>query len=314
MTDTATLRVGTRGSALALWQADHVIARLRDARPDLEIERVVLSTLGDRVLDQSISRIGDKGIFTRELEDALRRGAIHLAVHSLKDLPTDDPEDLEIVAVLERGDRRDAVVSPRGFTLATLPIGAAVGTSSLRRRAQVLARRPDLTVRDLRGNVPTRIDKLQAGHSDAAVMAHAGLVRLGLTDHVTQVLENDEMLPAAGQGAVAVQGRRDDRALQDLAAILDHRETRLTTRAERSVLDTLGGGCLVPIAASATFEPSGLRLRALVASLDGRDVVADEVVVAITDDLSAAAAGASLAHRLLDKGAGAVLARARRAT
>jgi hydroxymethylbilane synthase len=311
--DPPAIRVGTRGSALALWQTDHVIARVRETVPGALVERVVMSTLGDRVLDVPLARIGDKGLFTRELEDSLRSGAIDLAVHSLKDLPTSDADGLAVGAVLEREDARDALVSPTGLTLQTLPEGAVIGTSSLRRRAQLLALRPDLRIEDLRGNVPTRIAKVERGDYDAAVMAHAGLLRLGLTTHVTWPFAPDEMLPAVGQGALAVQCRRGDAALGHVLAALDHRDTRLATAAERALLAALDGGCQVPIAALGTLSNSVLHLRAVVASLDGREVIRDELRGEAADEPAAATLGRRLAVRLIESGAATLVARARAA-
>ncbi len=258
MSDTMSLRAGTRGSRLALWQTDLVASRLRQAWPGLQVERVLITTLGDRVSDVPLPRIGDKGIFTRELEDALRAGTIDLAVHSLKDLPTELPPGLVIAAILERADPRDALVGPSPVTIDTLRAGARVGTSSLRRRAQLLARRPDLDVRDLRGNVPTRVDKVLAGDLDAAVLALAGLTRLGLSDHVVEVFGTDVMLPAPGQGALAVEIRADDQRTAAWVAPLDDRDTRLATTAERTMLAQLEGGCQAPIGALATFADVGI--------------------------------------------------------
>ena len=220
--DTLRLRVGTRASRLALWQTDHVIDRLRQQRPGLEVERVPITTLGDRVTTVALSKIGDKGIFTRELEEGLRTGAIDLAVHSLKDLPTEPPADLAIGAILERDDPRDVLVAGSGATLASLPAGARIGTSSLRRRAQLAATRPDLEIVDIRGNVPTRLEKVWRGDVDAVLLAFAGLRRLGLESHVSEILDPVEMLPAPGQGALAVQMRNDDDRLATLLASLEH--------------------------------------------------------------------------------------------
>ena len=303
------VRVGTRASRLALWQTDHVIARLQAAWPDLELERVPIRTLGDRVTDVPLPRIGDKGLFTRELEDGLHAGAIDLAVHSLKDLPTRSPAELSLGAVLEREDPRDVLVAAAPTTLATLPAGARLGTSSLRRRAQVLAHRPDLDVRDLRGNVPTRIDKvLRGGELDAAVLALAGLRRLGLESHGVERFEADTLLPAPGQGAMAVQIRADDERLASLVALLDHWETRLATGAERALLAVLEGGCHVPIAALASRDPDGLlRLQGLVADLDGRTLVRAGGRARVDSERDARALGERVAQDLLTAGAGRIL-------
>jgi hydroxymethylbilane synthase len=301
------LRVGTRGSRLALWQADHVAGRLSALHPGLEVERVVVRTTGDRVVDTPLSQVGDKGLFTRELEEALRHGTIDVAVHSLKDLPTELPEGLLLVAVLAREDPRDALVGPVSGGLDRLAPGARVGTSSLRRRAQLLARRPDLRVVDLRGNVPTRLEKLASGACDAAVLALAGLRRLGLESHVAAVLEPGELLGAPGQGAVAVEGREDDPRVARLLAPLDDVPARLATSAERALLARLEGGCLVPVGALARTDGGVLRLRGLVAALDGSRVIAGDDDAPAAGEAEACALGARLAERLLGDGAAEIL-------
>ena len=312
MADTMSLRAGTRGSRLALWQTDLVASRLRQAWPGLQVERVLITTLGDRVSDVPLPRIGAKGVFTRELEDALRAGTIDLAVHSLKDLPTELPPGLVIAAILERADPRDALVGPSPVTIDTLRAGARIGTSSLRRRAQLLARRPDLDVRDLRGNVPTRVDKVLAGDLDAAVLALAGLTRLGLSDRVVEVFGTDVMLPAPGQGALAVEIRADDQRTAAWLAPLEDRDTRLATTAERTMLAQLEGGCQAPIGALATFADVGiLRLEGLVIDLDGDDGVRRVVEAPVTDHAGAVALGQAVAAGLHAGGADAILARAR---
>ena len=306
--DPPRLRVGTRASRLALWQTDYVIDRLRQQWPGLDVERVPMTTLGDRVTTVALSKIGDKGIFTREIEDGLRTGAIDLAVHSLKDLPTEPPADLAIGAILERDDPRDVLVAGPGATLASLPAGARIGTSSLRRRAQLAATRPDVEIVDIRGNVPTRLEKVWRGDVDAVLLAFAGLRRLGLESHVSEVLDPAEMLPAPGQGALAVQMRKDDDRLTTLLASLEHAPTRLATTAERALLGFLEGGCQVPVGAFAQFEGSTLQLRAIVASPDGRHVVGRHVSGPVTAVAAAAALGESLGRDLLAGGAERILA------
>ena len=310
--DLGTVRVGTRGSRLALRQAEHVAACLRQEHPALVVERRVVSTAGDRVVDVALSRVGDKGLFTRELEDALKAGRIDVAVHSLKDLPTGMPDGLALGAVMEREDPRDVLVGAWPG-LDALPEAARVGTSSLRRRAQVLARRPDLRVVDLRGNVPTRLTKLQRGECDAAVLALAGLRRLGLEHAVAAVLEPDTMLPAVGQGALAVQCRRGDTRVCALLGPLDHGPTRLAVAAERALLARLEGGCQVPVGCLATPASTRLRLRGLVAALDGSVVVTGVLEEAVIDEQAATGLGERLAERLLAAGAREVLARVRAA-
>jgi hydroxymethylbilane synthase len=274
---------------------------------------VPISTVGDRVTDVPLPRLGDKGVFTRELEDGLRDGTIDLAVHSLKDLPTEQPDGLALAAVLERDDPRDALVAVAPVTLETLARGARVGTSSLRRRAQLLACRPDLDVRDLRGNVPTRVARVTGGALDAAVLAMAGLNRLDMRTHVVHVFEPREMLPAPGQGAMAVQVRAGDRRTLELLSPLDHDATRLCTTAERALLGQLEGGCQVPVGALATFDGDGhICLEGLVASLDGASVVRGTLSARANDDGAAVELGRSLAARLIADGAGEILREVRR--
>ena len=306
------LRAGTRSSRLALWQTDFVISRLQERTPGLSVERVTFSTLGDRVTDVALPSIGGKGLFTRELEDALREGAIDFAVHSLKDLPTAQAPGLSLGAILKREDPRDALVAQAPTTIAALRPGARVGTSSLRRRAQLLARRPDLDIRDLRGNVPTRVDRVVRGDLDAAVLALAGLTRIGLGAHVAGVLEADVMLPAPGQGALAVQMRTGDDHVAAMLASIDDLATRLATTAERALLGRLEGGCQVPVGALATIEDDGvLRLDGLVIDLDGRHHVRQSARASIIDETAAATLGEQLADSLLARGAGEILARVR---
>ena len=263
-------RIGTRGSALALWPAHLIRALLVRAWPALTVEIEVMKTQGDVTLDSPLPQIGGKGVFTAELEAALRSGAIDLAVHSLKDLPTEESAGLIIGAIPERGDPRDALVSRGSHTLDALPTGAAVGTSSLRRAAQLLVLRPDLRLLDIRGNVDTRIRKAldEDGPYDAIVLALAGLERLGRAEEASQWLPLEVMLPAPGQGALAVQCR-DEQASRELLAPLSHRATTLAVTAERAFLAALGGGCAVPVAAHATYSQRRLSLRGRVTSPDG---------------------------------------------
>lgn len=301
------LRVGTRSSRLALWQTDTVIARLQAAWPGVAIERIPISTLGDRVVDVALSRIGDKGLFTRELEDGLRSGTIDLAVHSLKDLPTEPPDGLVVGAILEREDPRDALVAKSGRSLDALPPGARIGTSSLRRRAQLAAIRPDLAIVDLRGNVPTRVAKVLEGDLDAAVLALAGLKRLGLDAHVAEIFDASRLIPAPGQGAMAVQIRAGDGALARLVAPLDHGPTRLAVTAERALLGFLEGGCQVPVGAFTRLDAGVQRLIGCVASLDGRTIVRREASARVRTADDAAALGEALGRDLVDAGAHGIL-------
>ncbi len=292
------VRVGTRSSDLALWQASHVIERLERASPGLRCERVPIRTLGDRVKDVPLPRFGDRGLFTREIESALRAGTIDVAVHSLKDLPTDEPGDLTIAAVLEREDARDVLVSAAGETLDTLPHGARVGTSSVRRRAQVLARRPDLQLLDIRGNVPTRLEKVRRGDYDATLLALAGLKRLGLAGAASEIFAVDRLLPAPGQGALAAQMRTSDASGRDIVSRLDHMPTRLATAAERALLTILDGGCQAPLGAFANWVAAGrLSLDAIVTNDAGTRLLratAERPAATIDDSLALAATVAAV--------------------
>ncbi len=270
------LRIGSRGSQLALWQANYVADALRKDGHTAEI--TVIKTTGDRVLDVPLAQVGTKGMFTKEIEDALAAKMIDLAVHSLKDLPTVMMPGFEIAAVLKREDARDAFVSAKYDSIEALPRNARVGTSSLRRSAQLRAVRPDLDVLSLRGNVDTRLRKLEDAGYDAVILAHAGLLRLGRTENVRALLEPSVMCPAAGQGALAIEVRKDDAATCELLKFLDDADARNTTLCERSALNALGGGCQVPIGAYATRTSDGaFCLNAVVARPDGSEILrADE--------------------------------------
>jgi hydroxymethylbilane synthase len=275
-----------------------------ERHPGLDVTLQRIKTSGDKMLDVSLAKIGGKGLFVKEIEDALLAGDIDLAVHSLKDVPTVLPEALEIVCVPAREDPRDALVSrgDRGFD--ALPAGARIGTSSLRRQAQLLHRRADLRIELLRGNVETRLRKLREGAYDAIVLAAAGLQRLGWSDQVTEYLSFDVCLPAIGQGALGLEGRRDDAFIKKLVSGLEDVQTRISVSAERALLDRLQGGCQVPIAAHATGQDGGLQLEGLVASLDGRRIVRDRVHGPAAD---ARRLGVQLAERLLAQGGGTIL-------
>jgi hydroxymethylbilane synthase len=270
------LRIGTRGSPLALWQANHIAERLAQ-RHGIESQLVRIRTAGDRLQSVAVSQAGasadGKGIFIKELEDALLAGAVDLAVHSMKDVPTEAPAGLTFPAVTRREDVRDCLISRDGRTLENLPPGARIGTSSLRRQAQLRHHRPDLEMADVRGNVDTRLRKLASGEFDAVVLALAGLKRLGVADKVTQVLDTDVMLPAVGQGAIGIETRTDDRRASELVAALDDAETRACVTAERALLHELQGGCQVPLGAWARLAGGELHLEAAVFSADGREFV-----------------------------------------
>ena len=302
--------IGTRGSQLALWQTNWVKAQLERLHPGVEIEIKVISTKGDRVLDISLPKLGEegKGLFTKELEDAIFERRVHLAVHSLKDLPTDLPDGLHLGAICEREDVRDALVARDSIrSFADLPQQASVGTSSLRRQAQLRRARPDLVLEPIRGNVDTRLRKLDEGQFDAIVLAAAGLHRLGHADRITEHLSEDLVLPAVGQGALAIETRADDYSTNEIIQVLDHEATRLACTAERAFLKGLGGGCLVPIAAHATVENNVLVIKGQVASTNGLEVVSGQLNGASRD---ADALGRRLAEELLAQGAATILANA----
>ncbi|HEX9070272.1 MAG TPA: hydroxymethylbilane synthase [Ktedonobacterales bacterium] len=299
-------RIGTRGSALALWQADHVRELLQDAWPGLTVEIEIITTHGDKILDTPLPQIGGKGVFTEELEAALRAGSIDLAVHSLKDLPTDPSPGLIVGAVPAREDPRDALVSRGGHTLARLPAGATVGTSSVRRSAQLMRARPDLRLVDLRGNVDTRIRKAQApsGPYDAIVLARAGLVRLGRDEVISEILPIETLLPAPGQGALGIQCR-DDAESRRLLAPLMHAETAMAVTAERAFLAGLGGGCATPVGAYAVVEGDRLLLHGRVCAPDGSRQV-DVSLQASASPKDALTLGEQLARQALAAGAQAL--------
>jgi hydroxymethylbilane synthase len=301
----AAVTLGTRGSSLARAQTDLVAELMVVTSPGLECTTRVIATAGDRTQEsgEPLPEIGGKGLFTAELERALREGAIDVAVHSLKDLPTEDAPGVVIGAITARQDVRDCLVARSAGSLAELPAGSVVGTSSLRRAAQLAALRPDLDVRSIRGNVDTRVGKVHEGGYDAVVLAAAGVRRLGLDHAVTEWLSEETMLPAPGQGALAVQCRADDEATQALLGALDDPQTRATTTAERAFLAALGGGCAAPVAALAlpTATPR-VRLQGLVASVDGREVVR------VRGDGEPLEVGARLADEALAAGADRILA------
>lgn len=301
-----TLRLGSRGSRLALWQAEHVKQRLEAAHPGLQVEIRILHTTGDRITDVPLARIGDKGLFTKEIDRAVVSGEVDAAVHSLKDVPTRLADGLALGAVLEREDPRDVFIPAAGAapSLDELPAGATVGTSSLRRRAQLLHLRPDLNVQDLRGNLDTRMKRLRDGGYDAIILARAGVIRLGLEEVVGQILEPPAWLPAVGQGALGIAIRDDDDATRNLLAPLRHPETAAATAAERAFLRTLEGGCQIPIGALATTSEGRIALHGLVAGVEGRPLIRD-MIDGPADDPEAV--GIALAHRLLDQGAGRIL-------
>jgi hydroxymethylbilane synthase len=265
------LRIGSRGSQLALWQANHIAALLRARGHEVEIE--IIHTTGDKITDVALAMVGTKGMFTKEIEEALAAGGVDLAVHSLKDLPTEIPPGFEIAAITEREDPRDAFCSRNFSSFQELPQGGRVGTSSLRRQAQLKAVRPDLNIHPLRGNVDTRLRKLEQGEYDAIILASAGLKRLGKTELIKQIIPADIMCPAAGQGALGIEIRRGDEAIRRHLEFLNDPAARSTTTCERALLNSLGGGCQVPIGALAEIRDGKLHLDAIVADPDGSKVL-----------------------------------------
>jgi hydroxymethylbilane synthase len=301
----SSLRIATRRSRLALWQAEHVKARLEALHAGLRVELVPMTTRGDEVLDVSLSKVGGKGLFVKELENALAEGRADLAVHSAKDMPAELPPGFALAAILEREDPRDAFVSAAHPSLAALPAGAVVGTSSLRRQAQIAARHPALEIRPLRGNLDTRLAKLDRGDYAAIVLAAAGLKRLGLASRIRSLLEPEDSLPAAGQAALGIECLAARTDVAELVAPLRHAETEACVRAERAVNRALGGSCTIPLGAYAQAAGGRLRMRALVASPDGRRMArADEAGDAARPEEF----GAHVARLLKERGAAEILA------
>jgi len=303
------LVIGTRGSPLALWQANHVAARLRSAEPGITVRLETIKTTGDKILDVPLAQVGGKALFVKEIEEALLEGRVDLAVHSMKDVPTDLPPGLAIVAVTEREDPLDVLISRTGRGLQDLPRGARVGTSSLRRQAQLLHYRPDLAIISLRGNIDTRIRKLYSEGLDAIVLAAAAIKRLGWTDCITEFLPPEVCLPAIGQGALGIEMRapsaeRRAPSLQRIVGVLDHSETRAAVFAERAFLRRLEGGCQVPFAAHAEVGGGRILLRGLVASPDGKRILRGERSGVCEESEGL---GTALAEDLLDRGAGEII-------
>jgi len=298
------IRIATRKSALALWQAEFVKAELLKHHPELTVELVPMSTQGDKILDTPLAKIGGKGLFVKELETAMLEDRADIAVHSMKDVPVEFPDGLMLSTICEREDPRDAFVSNQFRSIAELPPGAVVGTSSLRRQCQLKAQRPDLQVRDLRGNVNTRLAKLDNGEFAAIILAAAGLLRLGFAERIAGYLPVEQSLPANGQGAVGIECRTSDQRVQALLAPLEHGITRNCVLAERAMNRRLQGGCQVPIGAFATQHGEQITLRGLVGSLDGSEIIRDQVQGPAS---SAEALGLQLAERLLAAGAGKIL-------
>jgi hydroxymethylbilane synthase len=298
------LRIATRKSPLALWQAEHVRSRLMELHAGLQVELLTMSTQGDRILDSPLAKIGGKGLFVKELEQGMLEDRADIAVHSMKDVPAELPEGLCIGAILEREDPQDAFVSNEFASVDALPDAARVGTSSLRRQCQLRARRPDLQILDLRGNVGTRLGKLDAGDYDAIVLACAGLKRLGMAARITSALAPELMLPAIAQGVIGIECRNDDERVKALIAPLNHEGTLQRTTAERAMNATLAGGCQAPVAGYAVISANAIELRGLVGRADGSEIIHGEISGPVQQ---AAALGKQLADDLLSRGARPIL-------
>lgn len=303
------LTIATRGSKLALWQSNHIKSVIESSFADVEVELKIVITSGDKILDAPLAKIGGKGLFLKEIEEAMMRGEAQMAVHSLKDVPTVMPEGLVLSAITTRQDVRDAMLSEKYADIASLPHGAVVGTSSLRRRMQILKQRPDLIIKDLRGNVDTRIRKLREGEFDAIILAAAGINRLGLNDavHYFYPISLDEMLPAMGQGALGIETTQDDWVLE-IARSLEDANSRIETTIERGFVDTLQGGCQVPIGVSARVQDNGeVIIRSILGLPNGVEEMGETVTVSkeMTEGI-----GEAMAHRLIEQGALDLLRRA----
>lgn len=299
-----TIRIATRKSALALWQAEYVKERLEHFHPELNVELVPMVTKGDVILDTPLAKVGGKGLFVKELEVAMLEKRADIAVHSMKDVPVEFPEGLGLEVICPREDPRDAFVSNTIKSLDELPQGAIVGTSSLRRQCQLKAMRPDLDIRDLRGNVNTRLAKLDAGEYDAIILAAAGLIRLEMPDRIAQFIEPEVLLPANGQGAVGIECRTDDDTVKALLAPLACQTTKIRVMAERAMNRKLEGGCQVPIGSYATIENDTVYLRGLVGAIDGSKIISDDISGSVNE---AENLGVRLAESLLSQGADSIL-------
>lgn len=293
------LTIGTRGSALALWQARHVASIIENSHPSVKVELMTIKTQGDKILDAPLAQIGGKGLFTKEIEDALLDGRVDLAVHSMKDLPTELPKGLRLAAVLEREDPRDVFISGDGRPLENLPPGAKIGTSSLRRKAFLLNRYPGLEVISIRGNVDTRLKKIETENLAGIMLAAAGIIRMGFADRITGYMDTEAMIPAIGQGALAIETRDSDPALDEIVAGLNHPETAKCVKIERAFLQRMGGGCQVPMAAHCVSHGDGIKVVAAVVHPDGDPIVSDSYSGLSSD----ANVGTRLADALLSQGA-----------
>jgi hydroxymethylbilane synthase len=298
------IRIGTRASALALWQAEWVKAELEKKYPGMAVSLTKIKTTGDKILDVPLAQVGGKGLFVKEIEEAMLEGEIDIAVHSMKDVPTFFPDGLHLSCITKREDPRDALLTRNNVTFNNLPKGAKVGTSSLRRQAQLMNVRPDFVIQQLRGNVDTRLRKLKEGQFDAIILAAAGVKRLGLAANVSDYIDPEISLPAIGQGALGIECRVDDRELNDLIAFFNHADTRTCVTGERALLRRLEGGCQVPIACYGQIKGGALHLTGLVGSVDGKRIIKDALEGAPE---KAEKLGVTLAEKLLSRGADVIL-------
>lgn len=299
-----TIRIGTRGSQLALYQAEKVKSTLENIFPDLQVELEIIKTKGDKILDVALSKIGDKGLFTKEIENALIDGSVDLAVHSLKDLPTKLPEGLKLGAVLERGEFRDALVSKNGKKLSELKAGDVVATSSLRRIAGLLKINNQITIKDIRGNVNSRLQKMEDGYCDAMIMAAAGLQRTGLERYITEIIDPEVIMPAVSQGAIAIETRINDIEIDEIMAVVNHQDTWNAIVAERAFLSHLEGGCQVPLGCYTKIEDGMLHMSGFVASVDGSQFINETISGEVSQG---AGLGVQMAEKMLGQGAGEIL-------
>ena len=298
------IKAGSRKSALAMWQTEYVVALLKEKNPNLDFEVIPISTKGDKILDVPLAKIGDKGLFTKELEVALLNNEIDFAVHSAKDMPTQLPEGLTLAAMTKRHNPKDVFVSDKYDKIADLPQGAKIGTSSLRRRAQLLNYRSDLELTDIRGNLQTRLARMKEQNLDGIILAAAGLERLGLEDHIKEYLDYSVCLPAVGQGSLAIETREDDEFIKEIVSLVNDSDTQACVRAERALLRDFEGGCQIPIGAHAEIENEKINLEALVASLDGKKLLRKSLS---SEMINPENAGISLANLLRKDGAGEIL-------
>lgn len=298
------LKLGTRGSKLAIWQAEWISSLLRQHYPGIELQIVPISTKGDRILDSPLSKIGGKGLFIKELEEALFKGEIDIAIHSAKDIPAELPEGMQISAFTCRENPLDVIISHNALKLDALPSGALIGTSSMRRKCQVLAYRRDLKVRDLRGNLDTRLRKLQQGEYDAIIVAAAGMIRLGFQDQITEYVSPEILMPAVAQGTIAIETCADREDINLCLKPLDHYHTRLAVTAERAFLKAVQGGCQIPVAAHATVSNTGIGISARISDLEGTQILEDQQSGGFGE---ANKIGEILAKRLLDAGGAQIL-------